>query len=418
MVENIPKDGMIKRNIQEKLEEALLRSPVVLLTGARQTGKTTLMKQIGQEKNYTYVSFDDIRFLSAAKNDPIGFIAGLKKPVILDEVQRVPEIFLAIKQDVDENRTPGMYILTGSANPLLIPKLGDSLAGRMEIFTLYPLSQGELAGIKEKFIDTIFNNQLPTSSTVLPKEELYEKMSKGGYPLVQDFDESGRESWFNGYIVTILQRDVKDISNITGISDLPLVLHLLATRVANLLNVAELSRATQIPVSTLDRYLTLLQTVYLIHLQQPWFANLGNRLVRAPKINFVDTGLLSFQLGIHVHENSIIEGRMIGPILENFVVGELYKQMGWSSMRVKLYHFRTAQGFEVDVVLENAAGQIVCIEIKKSSTVIAEDFKGLKYIQELTGNKFVAGIVLYTGTEHIPFGQKLFALPIQSLWSK
>lgn len=406
---------MFKRNIRPKVESALQRSPIVLLTGARQTGKTTLIKQIGKSQDYHYITFDDIRFLSAAQNDPIGFIEGLKKPVILDEVQRIPEIFLAIKQDVDENRQPGRYALTGSANPMLIPRLGDSLAGRMEIFNLFPLSQGELVGRCELFIDKVFSQQLPTPSEPLVKADLYKKMSIGGYPLVQGVDEIARESWFNSYVTTLLQRDVKDIANIVGLSELPLLLKLLATRAGNLLNVAELSRTSGISTTTLHRYLILLETLFLIDFQLPWSSNLGKRLVKAPKVNLVDSGLLSFLLGIDV-EAQHIDGRVLGPIVENFVVSELRKQITWSQVRVQLFHSRTVTGVEVDILLEDAAGRIVCIEIKNSTTVTAQDFKGLKYMQELVGNKFVQGIVLYMGDQHIPFGSHMHALPMNALW--
>lgn len=406
---------MFKRNIRARLQKALQRSPIVLLTGARQTGKTTLMKQIGQGQDYHYITFDDIRFLSAAQNDPIGFIEGLKKPVILDEVQRIPEIFLAIKQDVDENRQPGRYALTGSANPMLIPRLGDSLAGRMEIFNLFPLSQGELVGRCESFVDKVFNQQLPMPLEPLVKTDLYKKMSVGGYPLVQGVDEIARESWFNSYVTTLLQRDVKDIANIAGLSELPRLLKLLATRAGNLLNVAELSRTSGISTTTLHRYLIILETLFLIDFQLPWSSNLGKRLVKAPKVNLVDSGMLSFLLGIDV-EAPHLDGRILGPIVENFVVGELRKQITWNQTRVQLFHSRTVTGIEVDILLEDASGRIVCIEIKNSTTVTAQDFKGLKYMEELVGNKFVQGIVLYMGEQHIPFGSRMHALPINALW--
>jgi predicted AAA+ superfamily ATPase len=406
---------MFKRNIRAHVEKALQRSPVVLLTGARQTGKTTLMKQIGKENEYHYVTFDDIRFLSAAQSDPIGFIEGLKKPVILDEVQRIPEIFLAIKHDVDENRQPGRYALTGSANPMLIPRLGDSLAGRMEIFNLFPLSQGELLGRYELFIDKIFNQDIPRVSEITTKTDIYTKMNTGGYPVVQNIDAKARESWFNSYVTTLLQRDVKDIANIVGLSELPLLLKLLATRAGTLLNVAELSRTSGISTTTLHRYLVILKALFLIDFQLPWSSNLGKRLVKAPKVNLVDSGILSFLLGIDIAAPHI-DGRILGPIVENFVVSELCKQITWNQTRVQLFHSRTVTGIEVDILLEDASGRIVCIEIKNSSTVTAQDFKGLKYMQELIGDKFVQGIVLYMGDQHIPFGARMHALPMNTLW--
>jgi uncharacterized protein len=404
----------------QQLERALARSPVVLLTGARQTGKTTLIKEIGQDASYTYVTFDDLRFLSAAKHDPIGFIAGLQKPVILDEVQRVPEIFLAIKHDVDEHRVAGRYALTGSASPLLIPRLGDSLAGRMEIFELFPLSQGELLGRVEVFIDRAFNGQVPLVSPEPIskknlKKSLYEKVIMGGYPLVQNLDQEGRDSWFNSYITTILQRDVRELAHIAGLSELPHLLRILATRVGQLLNVAELARTSGIASSTLHRYLTLLETIFIIYFQPPWSANLGKRLVKAPKTYLVDTGLVSFLLGIDL-ERALGDGKLMGSVLENFVLAELYKQATWSTTRVKTYYFRTVTGIEVDIVLEDQAGHSIGIEVKSSDTVSSSDFKGLRYLEEAIGKNFIRGILLYTGSEYVPFSPTLCAVPITSLW--
>jgi len=262
----------------------------------------------------------------------------------------------------------------------------------------------------------VFNNQQPKNSEIISRNELYKKMGIGGYPLVQGVDYAGRESWFNSYVTTLLQRDVKDIAQIIGLTELPLLLNLLATRVGTLLNVSELSRTSGISSTTLHRYLILFETLFLIQFLPPWSSNLGKRLVKSPKVYLIDTGLLSFLLGMNLEQTGF-EGRIIGPIVEHFVVGELRKQATWSQTRVKMFHFRTPTGIEVDIVLEDAAGNVIGIEVKNSNTVLAQDFKGLKYLAELTGNKFVQGIVLYVGSEHIPFGSKLCALPINSLWA-
>jgi len=406
---------MYRRNITSKIQKALARSPVVLVTGARQSGKTTLMKQIGQERDYSYISFDDVRYLSAAKSDPIGFIAGLKKPVILDEVQRVPEIFLAIKQDVDQHRIPGRYALTGSANPLLIPRLGDSLAGRMEILELFPLSRGEIEGRQETFIEWLFSSEALKVVMPTTKQDFYHTIITGGYPPVQNLNQEDRDAWFSSYITTILQRDVQDLANITGLTELPRLLQLLATRVGNVLNVADISRTSGIATSTLHRYLALLQTVFLLNLQLPWSSNIGKRLIKSPKPYLVDTGLLSFLLDLSV-EKAFANPQLMGMVVENFVQAELLKQATWNMVRMHQYHMRTQTGVEIDIVLENVAGNLVGIEIKNSQTVSMSDFKGLVYLQEETKTLFHRGIVLYTGSEVIPFGVNLYALPINALW--
>lgn len=407
---------MFKRTLRLNLEKALKRSPIILLTGARQTGKSTLIKQMGQKEGYTYITFDDIRFLSAAQNDPIGFVEGLSGPTILDEVQRIPEIFLPLKKRVDENRVPGMFALTGSANPLLIPRLGDSLAGRMEIFMLYPLSQGEINGLPpEHFIDTVFSGNIPVPSDTVSRQNLYERIDVGGYPLVQGVDAEGRESWFTAYVMAILQRDIRDISQISGLTELPRLLQLIATRAGTLFNVAELSRTAGIATSTLHRYIALLETVFLVQFLQPWSTNLSKRLVKSPKVYVVDSGLLGFLLGTSALQQKF-DTKILGPLLENFVVNELAKQITWNQTRVKMFHYRTATGVEVDIILEDAAGNIVGIEIKNSATALAQDFKGLKHLQEEVGKKFIRGIVLYTGSEYVPFGERLCALPVSALW--
>ncbi|MFH1832277.1 MAG: ATP-binding protein [bacterium] len=405
------------RNITQKLQAALSRSPVVLLTGARQTGKTTLIKHLFVQKGYTYVTFDDVRYLSAAKNDPIGFLKDLPKPTVLDEVQRVPELFLSIKHYVDENRVPGLFILTGSANPLLIPNLGDSLAGRMEIVELFPLSQGEIAHKKENFIQNIFAANIQGLSVGDgSREELAKKLVTGGFPQVQTYDSDGREAWFNAYLTTILQRDVKDLARIEGLTLLPNLLELIATRVGSLLNVAELARTSGISTSTLHRYLTLLETLYLITLQAPWSTHLGKRLVKAPKIYLVDAGIQLHLLSAD-KQRILTDTNMLGKVVENFIITEILKQISWADVRVRLYHYRTDSGVEVDIILENASGNVVGIEIKSGGTIISDDFKGLRSVQQDCGDKFVAGIVLYSGVDKIPFGNNLWAVPISTLWS-
>lgn len=413
-------NNMFKRNITEKLMQALEWNPVVLLTGARQTGKTTLMKHICN-KGFDYITFDNIQQQSLAKADPIAFINSLKKPVILDEIQRVPELFLTIKQNVDENRKDGMYALTGSANPLLIPKLGDSLTGRIAIIELYTLSQGEILGFKEDFIAKVFDNKDLVNSKTLNTEDLYRKINTGGYPGVQNFINERRDDWFDSYVTTILQRDVKELINVTDISALDNLLKILATRAGNLSNISEVSRVSNIPNTTLHRYLSLLETIFLTYNLHSWSYNLETRLVKSPKIYLNDTGILLYLLGFSLESRRSLEGRIFGPVLENFIINELRKQISWSSKkRVKIYYFRNVSGVEVDVILEDQQGNIVAIEIKGSSTISPADFKNIKYLQEIVGrqspDKFVRGIVFYTGNEILNWGEKLTALPINCLW--
>jgi predicted AAA+ superfamily ATPase len=409
---------MYRRNIADQFGEALADSPVVLLNGARQTGKSTLVRS-GMIAGFSgrYLTLDDAGVLAAAGTDPVGFLAGLGRPVVLDEVQRVPGLFLAIKAEVDRDRRPGSYLLTGSANVLLLPRLSESLVGRMEVHTLWPLSQGEVEGVREGFVDAAFSGGVPpVSLEVEDPLRTFERVLRGGFPEVVGRESPARRrAWFDSYVTTILQRDVRDLANIERLAQMPRLLSLLAARAAALLNYSELSRSTAMPQSTLKRYMALLETTFLVDTLPAWSGNLGKRLVKSPKLILCDTGLAAHLQGVEVRRLSAEPG-LAGPLLENFVAMELKKQVTWSEVRPDIFHFRTQSGQEVDLVLEDAAGRLVAIEVKGAATVGARDFRSLRALAEATGDRFVRGIVLYTGRETVPFGERLFALPVSSLW--
>ena len=416
---------MFTRNLRHAVEDALTDSPVVLLNGARQTGKTTLVESLRPDGAAArYLTLDDATVFSAAKSDPAGFIAGLSGPVVIDEIQRAPELFIPIKASVDRNRKPGRFLLTGSANVLMLPKLAESLAGRMEILTLWPLSQGELHGVRETFIDRAFasgpfepGSGKGARKTSMGAGSYFGAILRGGYPEIQERSAfERRRAWFNSYIETILQRDVRDLSNIDALSAMPRLLSLLAARATGLQNFAELALSSTIPQSSLKRYVALLESTFLIQFVRPWSGNLGQRLVKAPKLYITDTGLMAHLLGV-AEERVSLDGIQKGPLLENFVVMELRKQLAWSAVRPALYHFRTHNGAEIDVVLEDARGRLVGIEIKASASVSAADFKWLREFAAQTGKKFHRGIVLFTGDRPVSFETSLTAAPLSDLWS-
>lgn len=412
---------MYIRHLSPIIAEALSDSPVVLLNGARQTGKTTLAQTLAKEgRPATYLTLDDASVLSAARSDAAGFLAGLSGPLIIDEVQHAPELFPAIKLLVDRDRTPRRFLLTGSANVLLLPKLAESLAGRMEILTLWPLAQAEIEGTTGNWVDRLFAEEVafPTASQVgnSSKAEMIRRMVRGGYPEpLSRASHARRRAWFNSYLTTILQRDVRDISNIEGLTALPRLLTILAARTSGLLNMADVSRAVGLPYATLHRYMSLLETTFLVQLLPAWTANIGRRLIRAPKVMLNDTGLAATLLGLD-ESRLTTEGELFGALLENFVVLELHKLASWSDTQPQLFHFRTQTGQEVDAVLEDAAGRIVGIEVKSAATVTSGDFKGLRHLEEVAGKSFVRGLVLYTGEQVIPFAPNLYAVPLSSLW--
>jgi predicted AAA+ superfamily ATPase len=409
---------MIPRNVTPAILEALSDTPVVLLNGARQTGKSTLVQWLAREAHPArYITLDDAVVLSAVRSDPTGFLAGFDGPLVLDEVQRAPELFLAIKSSVDRNRMPGRFLLTGSANPLLLPKLSESLAGRVEILTLWPFSQGELERQPEDFVDRVFAGKLSQSSASnLSKDELIKRVLTGGYPeIVGKLSARRRSAWFRSYVTTIVQREVRDLANIEHLTMMPRLLSLLAARVGSLMNYTEISNSLGLPQSTVKRYMALFEMTFLSQPLPAWSANLGKRLIRSRKLVLNDTGLLAHLAGLN-EERIKSDPNTFGALLENFVIMELRKQATWSEIQPQFFHFRTRKGQEVDVLLENPAGEVVGIEVKASSTVKKGDFKGLKYLGDLLGDRFLRGIVLYTGDQPVPFGSNLYALPVSTLW--
>lgn len=391
--------------------------PVVLVNGARQTGKTTLVRMIASKgAGMRYVTLDDAATSAAAQTDPVGFVDGLGERVVFDEVQKVPELFPALKVAVDRRRKPGRFLLTGSADVLAMPALSESLAGRMEPLALWPLSQGEIAGGEEFFIGAMFAARPARPiEGMSDRKDIIQRALRGGFPGVFRRSESRRRDWFDAYITTILQRDVRDLADIEHLSAMPRILSLMATRAGALLNVADLSRTSGVPNSTLQRYLALLEHTFLVRLIPAWSSNRSKRLIRTPKVALVDTALLAHLAGIS-SARLRREPSLAGPLLENFVALELWKQMGWSSIRAQLFHFRTHGGREVDLVLEADDGRVVGIEVKASATVDRRDFLGLETLREAAGSRFHRGVVLYTGTEVLPFGPGMSALPVSALW--
>jgi uncharacterized protein len=411
---------MLLRNLQTCVREALGDTPVVLLNGARQTGKSTLVQALaGDDWPARYLTLDDAAVLSAARTAPEDFLAGLgEHPVILDEVQRAPELFVALKATVDRARRPGRFLLTGSADMMMLPRVAESLAGRIEILTLRPLSQGEIEGSREGFVDALFapGPLPPLEGARLGREELVRRVLAGGYPeALSRATARRRRAWFGSYVTTILQRDVRDISNIEGLAELPRLLALLAARVGSLLNFSELSRSSGIPQSTLKRYLTLLEMTFLVEFLPAWSGNLGKRLTKSPKVMLTDTGLASYLLGMD--DGLAGHPETFGALLENFVAMEIRKQVAWGEVQPRLYHFRTQADQEVDLLLEDARGRVAAVEVKASTRVGEREFRHLAYLTELLGDRLVRGVVLYTGAEPLQFGPRLHALPVDALWN-
>lgn len=391
-------------------------TPVVLLTGARQVGKSTLAREYADLHSLAYVTFDDPTVLAAAR-DGSAFLNGIGARAVIDEVQKAPWLFADIKLQVDRMREPGRYLLTGSTNVMLIPRLADSLAGRMEVLQLWPLSQGEIAGRRERFIDALFEG---SAHEIVGEGEnlstLTDLLVIGGYPeALTRRDAERRAAWHSAYVRTLVERDVRDLANIEGLVDIPRLLALLAVRVGSLMNLAEISRSIGIAQTTLKRYLALLEGVFLFTPVPAWHANLGKRLIKTPKVQLADCGLAAYLARYDKHRLED-DRNFFGRLLETFVVAELRKQAGHADANPDLYYYRTSGGHEVDVVLEDRRGRVIGIEIKASSTLSSRDFDALRGFGEIVGQQFSGGVILYGGTEILPFGERLSAMPVSFLW--
>jgi len=410
---------MLPRHCTRNLLVALSDTPVVFLRGARQTGKTTLAQAlVSGEWRGRYLTLDDPAVLSAARSDAAGFIGGIEGSAVIDEVQRAPGLFLAIKAAVDRDRRPGRFLLTGSADVLHLPGAAEFLVGRMEIATLWPLSQGEIERSPERFAESAFSaDPMPSVSSEPGLRALLPRIVRGGFPeMLERETMPRRRAWFDSYVTSIMQRDIRDMSAIAGLGEVPRLLALLAARASAILNYAEVSRALSMPASTLKRYIGILDATFIVNMLPAWSGDIGRRLMKSPKIVLVDTGLAAALLGVDAGRIER-EPNLSGRLLENFVVMELRKQASWSATNPRLYHFRAHGGEEVDVVMEDPAGRLVGVEVKASTSVVDSDFKGLRAFADATGKRFARGIVLYTGREVVSFGKKFVAAPVASLWS-
>jgi predicted AAA+ superfamily ATPase len=396
--------------------EALADSPVVLIHGPRQCGKTTLARQVGDAEGFTYLSFDDDVQRAAAQADPVGYVADLPERVILDEVPRVPELFTSLKAAVDARRKPGRFILTGSANVLLVPKLADSLAGRMEILRLHPLSQAEISGGTPDFLSALFGSAFKAGATGRRLGRvLAERVAAGGYPAALARATARRQAaWYRDYANTLIQRDVLSLARISVLDALPRLLTLAAGQTACLVNVSELAAPFQVSRPTIREYVTLLSRIFLLEELPTWHSNPMSRLIKTPKLHLGDTGLACSLLGLDA-EMLWKDRALFGRILETFVFQELRRQGSWHEQTVFFSHFRDKDKVAVDVVLESA-GLLAGVEVKATATVTGDDFRGLRKLQDAAQKDFAAGVVLYDGDAVVPFGNKLYAVPISSLW--
>ncbi len=403
------------RKVAPKIAEALEDTRVVLISGPRQAGKTTLARRFVADDR-PYLTLDDVGTLAAARSDPIGFVRGLDRAII-DEIQRAPDLMLAIKESVDVDTRPGRFLITGSANLATVPAIANSLAGRMAVISLFPLAQAEIVRAPGEFLLRVFSDEsFAVGGRPDNGRDLIEIVLQGGYPEVLRRKSAGRRrAWLDDYISLILDRDVRDIANIDQLDRLPRLLSVLGEHAGQLTNNSSFGSALAISSVTAQKYIGILERLYLLKLVSPWSTNNLSRLIKTPKVHFVDSGLLAAVRDDDEERLQRDRGRF-GPLLESFVVSEILKIAAWTDLRLSFSHYRTKDQDEVDLVIEDRRGRIVGIEVKASATVRPSDIKGLRQLKAATGDRFLRGLVLHDHDRITPFEENISAVPLSTLW--
>lgn len=414
---------LIARNIEQELIDILSVSRAAALLGPRQAGKSTLAKHLRWSKQApVYYSLDDDGLRDTALSDPTGFIAGVARPAVIDEVQRAPGLMLAVKRVLDDDsQTPGQFLLTGSANLLTDRRVADALPGRVEYVNLWPFSQGEMEGRRESLIDQLFNGQVPKVANAKQGRAAHaERIVTGGFPEAQLRATSKRRAgFFESYVQGVVGRDMPEIRGVrTEPARVEQLLRLLAARTSSAVNYRSLGNTLDLNDTTVKAHLELLEQMFQVYRLRPWSANLGTRQVKSPKFFLADTGLACGLVGVDADRYSALDqGALAGTLLETFVVMELAKQRTWSDQRVQMFYYRDNAGREVDVVLESPSGDVAAVEVKVAATAARSSSKGLRFLRDKLGDRFKAGVVLYSGEHTLRLDDRIWAVPIEGLWS-
>jgi predicted AAA+ superfamily ATPase len=401
------------RLAEQRINDAMSDTRVVLIVGPRQSGKTTLAKKMANAE-MEYYTLDNATTLEAARRDPVGFVRGMNRAII-DEIQRAPELLLAIKESVDNDQRPGRFLLTGSANLMTLPRVADSLAGRMEVVRLLPLAQSEIKSAGGSFLLDVFRNDAKAGESIVG-DDLMAAVLAGGYPEALGRKTSTRrQDWYADYIQAIVQRDVRDVAQIEQIAQMPRLLRILAEHSGQLVNYSGIGAAIGMNHITTQKYVGIFESLFLARTLQPWFSNTLKRLTKTPKIHFLDSGLLASLRDLSIDRLRAERGPF-GQLLETFVFAEILKLASGGEERFEFSHFRDKEQNEVDIVIEDRRGRIVGIEVRAAATVSSADFSGLRILAEASGERFASGLVLYDHEKVIPFGERLYAVPFSALW--
>jgi hypothetical protein len=411
----------VPRLLQPVIRQALEWSPVVAVTGPRTAGKSTLARRLIEDVGGTFLDLDDPSMRALAHSDPTAFVRGLPEPVVFDEFQRAPDLLAAIKAELNVDRRPGRYVLTGSARHQVVPELADYLTGRVELHTLWPFAMAELAPGAASIVDRLFDGSLLASrrSSAADRSSIVELVLRGGYPIATTLPPATRSRWLGSLEELIVERAGDDAPPLRRPEVLARFLRLSAARTAQVLNIAELGRDAGLGRDQAGEYVRVLELIYLTVTIPAWSTNLSARIAKRPKLHMVDSGLAAHLQGLTADRLSPIDPdavRRFGALLETFAVTEVLKQSGWASVQVAPYHFRTSDGVEVDLVLEAYDGRVAAIEIKAAGRVTAAATAGLTHLRDRLGDRFVAGVLLTTGRMSQPIGDRLAVAPIDSLW--
>ncbi|MDQ3319764.1 MAG: ATP-binding protein [Actinomycetota bacterium] len=411
-----PPTELIERGMASVVADAMESARAVALLGPRQAGKSTLAQVLaGGRVPADYLTLDDDPVRSAARADPQGFVAALGRRTVIDEVQRAPDLLLAVKSRLDRDRSPGQFLLTGSANLRRVPGVADALPGRLDYLTLWPLTQGEIAGRYEDVLQRAFDGDIPSIvDAPVGRHEYAEMLVAGGFPEARMRSPAARMRFFTSYVGSIVDRDVADVARVQDPTAVGTLLRLVAARSGALARYETLARDAALDGKTVKSHLDVLERLFLVRIRRPWHVNLGKRQVKAPKLYMADSGLLAGMLGAGAGRVRDDDG-LAGALFETFVATELERQASWSPQPLTFWHYREGER-EVDTIVEWPSGEIVGVEVKASATVRARDFTGLAHLRDRVGARLRAGLVVYAGQRTLPFGNRLWALPLRGLW--
>jgi predicted AAA+ superfamily ATPase len=412
-------DQLLPRQIRPHLVEALSDSRVVCLLGPRQSGKSTLVRAVTENEHPArYVTLDDRATLELAREDPTALVAGEGR-LAIDEVQRAPDLLLAIKQVVDVDPRPGRFLITGSANVMTHPRIADALPGRVDYMTLWPFSQSERVERSPSFLASAFAGaEVSSEDPPVGREGYAELVVRGGFPEAVGRTTARRRRFFAGYVDSILGREIDELGSVRDPDASSRIFRLAAARSSALTNLSAIGRELSLDHKTVGNHLRALEQLFLLVRLPAWHANLGHRVVRTPKLHLADTGMLCSLIGADA-KRLVENGEFAGSVFETFAVTELIRQASASGLSPELsfHHYRDQPGHEVDLVIERSNGDVVGIEIKASATPRPRDAAGLKFLREKLGGRFRQGFLLHLGPNQIPLGDRILGLPLAAIWA-